>query len=182
MKLADKPRVNLHYAYDEIVVPIKHGQIHQVHECLERIGQIDLEAEYTVKIEKQRLKRSLDANAYLWVLIGKLGEKLFKSDLDIYREIIRDNGVFEIVPIKEAAIPTWRRNWAYKGQGWICEDLGACRNFKGYHNIKTYYGSSTYDTKEMSRLIDAVIAECKEQGIETMTPNEIERLKQQWAI
>lgn len=180
MKLADKPRVNLHYAWDEIVIPVKHGQIHEINEILDRIREIDLSKEYTVKIEQKRGRRSLDANAYMWVLISKLGEKLHKSDIEIYREIIRDNGVFEIIPIRVDVIPSWVKRWGVKGQGWICEDIGKCKNFKNYHNIKSYYGSSTYNTKEMSRLIDAVVSECKEQGIETMTPDEIESLKQQW--
>lgn len=42
--------------------------------------------------------------------------------------------------------------------------------------------SRFYDTKEMSVLIDGVVAECKEQGIETLTPNEIEELKQKWSV
>ena len=43
-------------------------------------------------------------------------------------------------------------------------------------------GSSEYDTGEMSRFIDGVISECKELGIQTMTPDEIEELKQKWGV
>ena len=50
----------------------------------------------------------------------------------------------------------------------------------GYVNIRFFWGSSEYDTANMSRLIDGIISECREQGIETMTPSELERLKQQW--
>lgn len=66
------------------------------------------------------------------------------------------------------------------GIGWLCEDLGECRNIKGYHNIKSYYGSSVYDTKEMSHLIDMIVEDCKALGIPTETPEEIERIKQLW--
>lgn len=180
MRLAANPRVELYYKYDVIIIPVEHGQVHEMNRVLENIGQIAFDKEYTVEIKRQRLKRSLDANAYMWTLIGKLGEKLYRSDLEIYRNFIRDNGAFEIVPIRNDAVPTWRKNWGFKGQGWICEDLGECRNFKDYRNIKSYYGSSTYDTKQMSRLIDAVVQDCREQGIETKTPDELMRLKAAW--
>ena len=51
---------------------------------------------------------------------------------------------------------------------------------EGYVNIRFFWGSSKYDTANMSRLIDGIISECKEQGIETLPPEELERLKQQW--
>ncbi len=185
MKIADKPRVNLLYLYDEIVIPIKHGQIRQINECLDRIGEIDAEAEYTIKIEKKRRIRSLDANAYMWVLIGKLAEKLSTpmaplSDLDVYRQYIKDYGVYHIVPIRDDAISDWEKIWNIRGDGWICENMGPCKTVDGYSNIKSYYGTSAYNTKQMSRLIDAVVMDCKEQGIETLAPDEISRLKQQW--
>ena len=58
--------------------------------------------------------------------------------------------------------------------------MGECRNTPGYHYIRSYYGSSTYTTDEMSRLLDAVIEDCKAQGIETLPPDEIEHLKEMW--
>jgi hypothetical protein len=116
----------------------------------------------------------------LWVLVGKLGEKLQCSDLEIYRQLIKENGVFQIVPIREDAISTWIDNWQKNGTGWVCDDLGECKNTKGYHNIKCYFGTSRYNAKEMSRIIDAVIYECKSQGIPTDTPDEIERIKSLW--
>lgn len=182
MILADNPRVELFYAYDTIVIPIKHGQVHQAHEAINRIGSIDFESDYTLEIKKKSRKRSLDANAYMWVLIGKLGEKLRKPDNEIYKDLVRSNGVFEIIPIKKEAVKRWEQIWESKGIGWVCDDLGECRNTKGYHNIKCFYGTSVYNTAEMSRLIDEVVYECKEQGIETATPEEIERLKQQWGV
>lgn len=182
MKLADSPRLELLYKVDNIVIPCQKGQTHVLNGFLEGLGQLDLTKEYEVKIVKKKVKRSLDANAYCWVLIGRLGEKLHKSDLEIYREIIRDNGVFEIMPVRNDVIARWTEIWKSRGMGWICEDIGECRNIKGYHNIKCYYGSSVYDTKEMSRLIDAIVDECKDQGIETMTPDEIEEMKQRWGV
>ena len=184
MKLKKKPRLELHYESDNIVIPCEKGQAHELNELLGNLN-IDLEKDYTITIKVTPKKRSNDANSLLWVLIGKLGEKLNKSDNEVYRELIRDNGVFEILPIKQEAINAWIKQWSYRGRdkkvnGWVCEDLGECRNLPGYHYIKSYYGSSVYDTKQMSRLIDAAIQECKDNGIPTDPPNEIERIKQLW--
>lgn len=180
MKLKAQPRIELLYECDNIVIPLQKGSHREINEFLASLGQLPTDKEIVVKIEKKRAKRSLDANAYLWVLIGKLGEKLYRSDLEIYRELIRDNGVFQIVPIREDAIETWVKNWEKNRAGWVCDDLGECKNTKGYHNIKCYFGTSSYDAKQMSRIIDAVVEECKSQGIQTDTPDEIERMKSLW--
>ena len=58
--------------------------------------------------------------------------------------------------------------------------MGDCRNTEGYRNIKCYFGSSTFDTKEMSHFIDMIVTDCEELGIETATPDELARLKQTW--
>ena len=62
-----------------------------------------------------------------------------------------------------------------------CVDLGEVTvNGQTGHQLQVYYGSSTFDTKEMSVFIDGIVRECKELGIETMTPAELERMKSQW--
>lgn len=179
MKLKEKPRIELLYKQDSLIIPFEKGQIRALHELLDSFDIADLTKEYTVKIERIRQKRSLDANAYFWKMCRELAVKLDQSYMNVYREYIRDYGVFNIVPIAEKAVDRWVENWGKNGSGWICESIGKSK-IDGYYNIKCYYGSSTYDTKEMSRLIDAVVADCKEQGIETATPNEIERMMQQW--
>lgn len=125
-----------------------------------------------VTVKDYRQKRSLSQNSYLWVLLDKLADKLNRSKEDIYKEYVRDYGVFEILPIKNEAVDRWVTNWSKHGLGWFCEDLGESK-FNGYTKIITYYGSSTYNSKEMARLIDAVIHECEEQGIQAMPLSEI---------
>lgn len=182
MRLIDQPRIELLYKQNNLVIPCDKREINLLQKILERLGRIDPNKDYEVSIKPQKAKRSLDANAYLWVLIGKLGQVLKKPDSEVYREYIRDNGVFQIVPIREDSIDRWIESWKHNGIGWVCEDLGVCRNTPGYHNIKCYYGGSTYTTKEMARLIDAVVWDCNEQGIDTMTPNQIEEMKQKWGV
>lgn len=179
MKLHDKPRIELLYACDNIIIPCKKGQIAVLSDFIESVGEVNLEKEYTVTIEIKRQKRSLDANGYFWTLLKKLANKLNISYIEAYKVYIKDYGVYEVMPIRKDAVARWVQQWQSRGDGWICESLGDSK-FEGYENIKCYYGSSAYDTKEMSRLIDAVVVDCKEQGIETMTPDELMRLKQQW--
>lgn len=135
---------------------------------------------YDLRIEKRRKKRSLDSNAYLWVLCDKIAKELNSTSEEIYQDIIQRYGVSEIIPIKAEACKAFMQKWCSQGLGNIADDLGACRNTPGYRNIKIYFGSSTYDSKEMSVLIDGIVYEAKELGIETMTPEEIEKLKVAW--
>lgn len=135
---------------------------------------------YQAEFKPYRQKRSLDANAYFWVLCGKLAAKINTPRMIIYRQYIREIGDnYEIVPIRADAVDTWIKNWESHGLGWVCDIVGPSK-IDGYINVICYYGSSTYDTAQMSRLIDLVVQDCKEQGIETMAPAELARLKEAW--
>jgi hypothetical protein len=134
---------------------------------------------YTLEIKEYREQRSLDANAYLWVLCQKIAEAVKTTKELVYQKLIKDVGQFVIVPIKDEATAQWIKNWQYKGLGWVCEVIGDSK-IQGYKNVICYYGSSTYDTKEMSILIDSVVTECKDLGIETLSPIELERMKCEW--
>lgn len=125
----------------------------------------------TVTVKEFRQKRSLSQNSYLWVLLDKLAQKLNRSKEDIYKLYIKDYGVFEILPIKNEAVESFKARWQ-KGLGWFCEDLGESK-LQGYTKLIAYYGSSTYNTQEMTRLIDAVVQDCREQGIDTMPLSDI---------
>ena len=136
---------------------------------------------YVVEIKEHRKKRSLDANAYAWTLIGQLAAKLSADGVVItpdqgYREAIRDvGGNYEVVPIRDDALEHWQQIWAGKGLGWVCEVIGKSK-IDGYTNIRCFYGSSVYDNAQMSRLISIIVDECKANGVETMTPAELESL------
>jgi hypothetical protein len=104
-------------------------------------------------------------------LVGQLSVKIGVSPEDIYRSYIKDiGGNYEVVPIRDDAVDAWTKNWKSKGIGWQCDLIGDSK-LRGYKNVICYYGSSTYDTKQMSRLIELCIADCKEQGIECATPD-----------
>ena len=135
----------------------------------------------TIDLKKYRQKRSLDANAFFWVLCGKLADKVGVTKSQVYRELIKDIGDnYEVVPIKNEAVDKWISNWESKGIGWVCDILGESK-IDGYTNVLTYYGSSTYDTKQMSVLINRIVDECKAEGIETATPQELSLLLEGWS-
>ncbi|MBO7240201.1 MAG: hypothetical protein J6V23_06940 [Bacteroidaceae bacterium] len=145
---------------------------------LEYINTLEDDKEYEVVIDKLKKKRSNDANAYYWQLIGQLSAKINVPTREIYRTHIKDVGDnFEIVPIREIAVEAWINAWESRGLGWCCECLGESK-MRDYMNVICFYGSSTYDTRQMSRLIELCVADCKEQGIETMTPQELASLMQ----
>lgn len=130
-----------------------------------------------VKVHKPR--RSLDSNAYCWLLIHRIAEKTNIDAETIYRELIKGiGGNCEIVCIKNEAVERLRSGWNQNGVGWVTDTMES--KLDGCTNVILYYGSSTYDQVQMSRLIDRVIHECQNLGIETMTPAELAQLKQGW--
>lgn len=139
----------------------------------------------SIKIEKYREKRSLDANSYMWVLCDKLAKKLSDEKVkhtkeDIYRKAIQEIGVykdFQNMSPKDAK--TLRTAWEMLGTGWITEQVDYMPDGENVI-IRCYYGSSQYNTKQMSRLIDNIVQDCQSVGIETMTPNQLAELKSRW--
>lgn len=123
--------------------------------------------------------RSLDANAYCWVLMDKLAAHYGATKEGIYQEEIRQiAGVSDIVCVQEKAADELMRRWSGRGIGWMAEK--APSKLQGCVNVTLWYGSSTYDTEQMARLIDRVVEDCREAGIETMTPQQLAALKSQW--
>ena len=135
----------------------------------------------TVEIKEQRKGRSLDANAYCWVLCDKIASTkgLLLKKTDVYKQAIRDYGVTTVVPIKTDLLNVVLRTWDGQGIGNDHDIIGQSKH-EGYTNVRLYVGSSQYNTKEMSVLLDGIIADAQELGIETMTPNKLAELKSLW--
>lgn len=132
-----------------------------------------------VSIKRYRRKRSLDANAYAWVLMDKLAEKMHIKKEDVYRVAIQNvGGNTETVCVKQEAAEKLRNAWEKNGLGWMAQIIPS--KLEGCKNVILYYGSSTFDTAQMSRMIDNIVQDCKAVGIETMTPGELERLLESW--
>ena len=128
-------------------------------------------AELDITAVKHRNKRSLDSNAYLWVLCDKIAKKVGTDRERVYVMELERYGKFEDISIRSDAVEEFQRNWKYTdvrytGDGWTV--------------VRVFYGSSLYDSKEMSDLIAGVVADADDLGIPTMTPDEIARMNSMW--
>nr|DAI83057.1 MAG TPA: NinB protein [Caudoviricetes sp.] len=134
---------------------------------------------YDVEIKEHREKRSLDSNAYFWSLADRLAEKTRIPRTDIYRSYIREiGGNNETVCIPDKGVDKLRRGWEHNGLGWQTDTMSS--KLPGCTNVVLYYGSSTYDTAQMSRLIDLIVQDCREQGIETLPPDKLAGMMEEW--
>ena len=135
----------------------------------------------SVKIKKWRKKRSLDANSYCWVLCDRIAKELSKESIvtkeQIYKDAISQVGTFEPMIIEEKAYDNFKRIWEKQGLGFIVQEI--TRKDKCV-KVHCYYGSSTYDTKEMSLLIQIIVDLAKSLDIETKPKEEIESLLRSW--
>ena len=125
------------------------------------------------EIKPHRERRSLDSNGYLWALLGKMAEVLNTTKDELYLIMLKRYGQFTYVIVKTAAVEMFASMYRF------VEDKGQTKNGEGTQ-LLCYFGSSLYDSKEMATLINGVVSEAKEIGIETMTPAEIEQMNSQW--
>jgi hypothetical protein len=146
-------------------------------DCFDELNAVPV---VSVRLDKHRKKRSLDANAYFWVLASELASFTGRKKEDVYRDAIRDiGGNSETVCIKCEAAEKFRKAWEKNGLGWVTEQIPS--KLAGCVNVVLYYGSSTYDTAQMSRLIDNIVQDCKAVGVQVMTPNEIADMMSKWS-
>ena len=174
MRLKNTIQIGLFYEHTAITIPINNEDRQEVLRWAES-HDIPKGKEIIVEVKEARKKRSLNANAYFWQLVNKVAVKLNTTDQDVYRNLVKDYGVSITLMVREEAKDAFIRAWSEgkDSSGWFCEDLG-------HGVIKAYQGTSTYDTKQMSRIIDGLVEECKELQIETLTPAELDRLKNIW--
>ena len=130
-----------------------------------------------IKAERHREKRSLDANAYMWVLLQKMAAIMKTSKEELYIEMLSRYGVFTHIIVKPHIVDRVKAEWR------TVKELGevTVNGITGIQ-LQCYFGSSTYNTKEMSVLIDGVVSECKELGIETLASDELKCMKEMWGV
>lgn len=148
-------------------------------ESLDNISNCKL----AITAKKWREKRSRDANAYFHVLVGKLADVLRISKPRCKNILIQRYGqaflnIDDTEAVIKSPVPPSQMLEMEEPHCFPCGSV--TENGVEMTLYKMYRGSRTYDTREMSILIDGTIEECKEQGIETMTPNELARLKSLW--
>lgn len=125
------------------------------------------------EIKEHHKKRSLNANAYAWALIGKIADVLRNSKDEIYLEMLKKYGQSEIVSVLSDINVT--------GYFKYFEEMATVKlQGKNFTHYKVFKGTSEYNTAEMAVFIDGVISEADELGIDTLPLNEVEKIKSLW--
>lgn len=138
---------------------------------------LDRDKEYVITVKERGKGRSLSANAYLWALLSKCADVLGTTKEELYISYVRKCGPYKDFTLTESEARTFRVAWSRLGTGWPTEQV----DFDGGGVlIRAYYGSSTYSSKQMARLIDMVVADAKEAGIDVMSESERALLIGKW--
>lgn len=143
---------------------------------------LDPAKEYVCEIKERKAKRSLDANAYAWLLMDRIAKhkSIRSSKEEIYLQMLERYGTFVYLPAMVESVEEIKKVFR------IVRDRGGVilRTSSGKYvkcrQLQCYKGSSLYDSREMSDLLDGIISEAQFLGIETDTPDEIERMKATW--
>lgn len=119
------------------------------------------DVQYKITIAKQKNKRSIQANAYCWVLCEQIAQQLSKdgqyiSKEDVYKKAVKDCGKFDYIVVTKEAVDTFTKSWTSRGTGWIIDELGECEEIPGSVILLLYYGTSVYTTDEMNRIIQSL--------------------------
>lgn len=144
----------------------------------EIMNKVKPDTDYSVEVKVKRSKRSLTANAYCWALCQKIAEELSKggeyvSKEAIYRAAVRDAGMFDYIVCKDYAADAHKRRWEAHGIGWQAQEV---KRKDDNVVFLMYPGSSAYNSAEMARLIECLIQEAQQLGVETKSEEEINSL------
>lgn len=137
-----------------------------------------------IKIVRHYEKRSLDANAYFHVLVGKIADALAISKTRCKNILICRYGQPELLEGEPLVYKTNAPvSYMLEQEAIHCQCIGSkMENKKELFFYKVFRGSHTYDTREMSALIDGTVADAKELGIDTESPEEIRKMKERWNL
>lgn len=146
--------------------------ISKVDDVIPKLLKLDRDTIYDFKVTKHRSKRSLDANAYYWALLGQIADAMKVNKEELHIDYLKHYGVITPVMLPRKEVKGLLKYY----------ELDGIREVNGnrFYIYKAYTPSSEMNTKEMSNLIDGVVQEAKAIGIETMTPEELRILKEEW--
>lgn len=136
------------------------------------------EKPYICELRQYKEKRSLDANAYFHVLVDKIAKALNRSSEDVKIQMNLDYGTIasdeQGLKAGFKALKSIPISKFFK----YAKPIGECiENGKTFVKYLIYKETHTLDNSEMAILIDGVVEEAKQLGIETLTPIELENLK-----
>lgn len=138
----------------------------------------DKDKKFDIKQHEELKKRSLNANAYCWTLLGEIANCIESTKEEVYKDYIKHKGIYRIITMNKEAVNTFVVAWQKQGLGWVCEVSN--NNVAGLVDVIAYYGTSSYNTKQMANFIDYVVQECNNLEIETKPKDEIESLLNEW--
>lgn len=158
--------------------------LREAYSALERY----MDKELSVELKEYKDKRSKDANAYYWVLIGKLADKLNMSTTHLHNDMLRKYGQLEYVGERLVTVELNDTDEAQRkadnAETFHIKPTSQVRmDMETGEVLRTWYmlrGSHTYNSKEMSTLVNGLVEECKDQDIETIPPEELERILREW--
>lgn len=136
-----------------------------------------------IEIKQHREKRSTKANNLCWELCTQIGRAMTPplAKEDVYRDAIRAVGEYDQYYIKEEALDSFMETRKLLGVGWFAEVIGDAP-LRGWVEVFAYKGSSTYDTKAMSVLIDYLVDQAEQMELQIAYDlQEIEQIKEDWA-
>ena len=127
----------------------------------------------SIEIKPYRQHRSLNANAYAWLLIGQIADILRAGKDEIYLKLLKRYGQSELISVlSHVPVGNYIKYYEEAGESEL--------NGKMFTHYRVYKGSSEFDSREMSIFIDGVVSEAKELGIQTETPNQLAEMKARW--
>lgn len=136
-----------------------------------------------VEIKVHREKRSTKANNLCWELCSQIGRSITPPipKEEVYRQAIKDVGIFIQVCIRKGDYEDFDRQWRGRGTGWFTEIVDT-HDYMDVVDVMAYCGSSTYDTKAMSTLIDYLVDQAEQMELQIAYDlREIEQIKEDWA-
>lgn len=145
------------------------------------VEELKNENKLNIELKKYRKPRSLDANKYFWKLLQEVCDHKDIDTIEDYKRRVKELGIFKQFKIMTQDVKTFEKIWTDRGIAWFCEIVDT--TYIGdteFKIINAYYGSSSYNSKQMSRLIDNLVQDCKAVGIETKPQAEIDSLLKQW--
>lgn len=176
-KLSD---FNISYIDEKANIVIETSEVQRVIEEYEKLKDVE---KLSIEIKQYREKRSLNANNYFWKLLSEYSQEKRVNTIEEYKDRVKRLGIFRRFRIEKENIDTFKKIWSEKGIAWFCEiaDTEYIGDIE-FKIINAYYGSSSFNSKQMSRLIEDLVEDCLEVGIETKSKEEIQSLIESWGV
>ena len=131
--------------------------------------------ELKIKVVQYRKGRSLSANALFWHCVDEIAKALRRDRWSVYLSLLKDYGKSTYICVKPNMVESVKKQWRE------CMELGIVKvNGKPAIQMQVFFGSSTYDTAEMSRLIDGTIDEMRELDLPLPIPTEVTAALEAW--